>query len=782
MSTTKIKINNNWKFHLGNEAEAWYKGFDDSDWEDVILPHDWSVTLPFSKDNSSGTAYLSGGTAWYRGRFSSSGIESGKRVKLVFDGVYKNAKVWINSYYLGPHAYGYTPFEFDITDFLSPDYDNEISVSVNHEDISDSRWYPGSGITRDVYLYVTDPVHVISGGISFITKSVTKNEANVKSTIEIVNESDASVKAEVSAFLEVEKAKDYLSKVEVTLAPGKVKKVTLEGTVKAPKLWDIDSPNLYSLSPVITLEDAKYTDSPVNVGIRTFSFDAKEGFILNGKKTILKGVCVHHDGGCLGAAMAKEIWARRLSTLRECGCNAIRCSHNPHMNALYELCDEMGFVVMDEAFDEWENAKNKWWNGHNVYPPRHQGYYDSFHEWHERDLRAMIRRDRTHPSVVLYSIGNEIDYPNDPYCHPSFKEMTGNNDNNKPSKERQYDANKPNMERLSVIAKELSSIVKDEEPSALVTMALAYPELSLMLGIGDSLDVLGFNYKEHLYESTKKEMPKKPLVGSENGHSYKNWRDIIDNDYVAGQFLWTGIDYLGEAHGWPIYGSMAGLLTTAGFKKPEFFQTKSYWTDSTECYLATVKKPDFDTWLHFLPIWKYREGDSVLLRCYAPNVQKAHITFYLNDKLIADSTFDEGIGAFAAEAVFTKGNVTAHYMVGDEELSAASVYSDENLEEVACDLFSDSKEPDYVYQIEISLKDKDGRIIRSNDRDVTVTVDGPGKFLGIDNGNLSDLTDMQSPVKSTFLGQAIAYVKRTAPGDIKVSIKVSSIRKDFILR
>lgn len=782
MSTTKIKLNKNWKFHLGNIEEAWYKGFDDTDWEDVIIPHDWSVTLPFSKENSSGTAYLSGGTGWYRSHFSSADIPTGKRVKLVFDGVYKNAGVWINSYYLGPHAYGYTPFEFDITDFLSPDGDNEISVSVSHEDISDSRWYPGTGITRDVFLYITDPVHVVSGGISFVTKSVTDKGAMVKCTLELINESDSPVKADISAYLDGFKVKEHLSLTECTLAPMKVKKITLEGIIPDPKLWDVDAPNLYTLHPVITLEDEKYTDLPVKVGIRTFSFDTKEGFILNGKKTILKGVCVHHDGGCLGAAMAREIWERRLKTLRECGCNAIRCSHNPHMNALYDLCDEMGFVVMDEAFDEWENAKNKWWNGHNVYPPRHQGYYDSFHEWHERDLRAMVRRDRVHPSVVLYSIGNEIDYPNDPYCHPSFEEMTGNNDKNKPSRERQYDPCKPNMERLSVIAKELVAIVKDEEPTALVTMALAFPELSLKLGIGDSLDVLGFNYKEHLYKDTHKSMPKKPLVGSENGHSYRAFRAVTDNDYVAGQFLWTGIDYLGEALGWPVHGSFAGLLTTAGFKKAEFYQTKSYWTDSKDCFLATAKKPDREAWVRFLPVWKYREGDVILLKCFAGNAPDAHVAFYLNDKLIADSFFDEESGAFLAEAPFTKGTVSAHYMVGDKELSTSSVYSDGNLKDVSCSLFADSKDPDYIYQIEVGLMDSQNRIIRTNDRDVTVTVEGPGMFLGIENGNLADLTEMQSSVKSTYLGQAIVYVRRTAPGDIKVTIKVSAIKKEFILR
>jgi hypothetical protein len=290
-----------------------------------------------------------------------------------------------------------------------------------------------------------------------------------------------------------------------------------------------------------------------------------------------KGVCVHHDGGCLGAAMKKEVWRRRLELLKKSGCNAIRCSHNPHMPELYDLCDELGFMMMDEAFDEWENPKNKWSTGHNVYPPRHQGYYEDFPAWHEADLRTMVKRDRNHPSVIFYSIGNEIDYPNDPYCHPMFSEMTGNNDNNKPAAERQYDANKPNMERLSVLARELVAIVKDEDSSRPVTVAAAFPELSTRIGFIDEIDVVGYNYKEHLYAEDHKRFPEKTFLGSENGHSPEAWKIVEDNSYVCGQFIWTGIDYLGEAHGWPIRGSGAGFITTAGFAKDEFNERSKLW-------------------------------------------------------------------------------------------------------------------------------------------------------------------------------------------------------------
>ena len=301
----------------------------------------------------------------------------------------------------------------------------------------------------------------------------------------------------------------------------------------------------------------------------------------------LKGVCIHHDAGSLGAAVPREVLQRRLEGLKEMGCNAIRTSHNPHAPELYELCDAMGFLVLDEAFDEWEGCKNKWSTGHNVYPPRHQGYYEDFPEWHDQDLRMMVRRDRNHPSVIMWSIGNEIDYPNDPYCHPRFTEMTGNNDANKPAAERQYNPDKPNMERITVLAEELVRIVKEEDATRPVTVAAAFPELSTYLGFVDHVDVIGYNYKEQFYEADHKRFPDRPMLGTENSHHARAWQVVEDLDYVCGQFLWTGIDYLGEAHGWPIHGSGAGFLTTAGLKKDEFYERQKLWTGSAKVPVIT---------------------------------------------------------------------------------------------------------------------------------------------------------------------------------------------------
>ena len=588
MDTKKITLTSGWKFHYGECEEAWYKGFDDSSWENVTIPHDFSVAAPFSEDYSSGTGYLRGGIAWYRLFVRIPEEYRGKRISLVFDGIYKNSMVWVNSYFLGKRPYGYSEICYDISSQASfGDELTQISVKVVHTDIADSRWFTGSGITRKAEILVSETVFPVHNGIFFSCNEITGTGKKSIAKVSVSNEifcgalgSGKKKKTKIvvqNTLLDADGRNAMVMQGEINASQNETLKLLLDGTVTTPKLWSTNSPNLYTLETRLSVEGKSYLVDSRKVGIRSISFDPNKGFFLNGKNTKFKGVCVHHDGGCLGAAMKKEVWRRRLELLKKSGCNAIRCSHNPHMPELYELCDEMGFLMMDEAFDEWENPKNKWSRGHNVYPPKHQGYYEDFPAWHEQDLRTMVRRDRNHPSVVLYSIGNEIDYPNDPYCHPYFSEMTGNNDSNKPAKERQFDINKPNMERLSVIAKELISIVKDEDITRPVTLAAAFPELSTKIGFIDELDVVGYNYKEHLYAEDHKRFPHKTFLGSENGHSIEAWNAVKDNNYICGQFIWTGIDYLGEAHGWPIRGSGAGFITTAGFAKEEFDERAKLW-------------------------------------------------------------------------------------------------------------------------------------------------------------------------------------------------------------
>ena len=591
MNKTEIILSDGWRFTRGDVEPAWQKSYDDTSWEHVTLPHDWSVTGPFRKENSSGTGYLDGGIGWYRGRFTLPQKYRGKSVRLVFDGVYKNAKVFLNSYYLGRRPYGYAEFSFDITGFVHfGREDNEISVRVSHPDIADSRWFTGSGIYRKVRLVIEEPVHPAEHGVMFSASDITPQQATLNVRHEIQNTTNQDCLVQIRTIFTRKKAK--IPALELTgnvLVPAQGLAVTVvQGYLQDPALWSPEAPNLYEMKSIYTVDGFSYKADCESVGIRKVHFDADQGFFLNDVPMKMKGVCVHHDAGSLGAAVPREVWQRRLEVLKEMGCNAIRTAHNPHTPELYELCDAMGFLVLDEAFDEWEGCKNKWSTGHNVYPPRHQGYYEDFPEWHEKDLRMMVRRDRNHPSVILWSIGNEIDYPNDPYCHPRFQEMTGNNDANKPAAERQYSPDKPNMERIAVLAKELVEIIKEEDPTRPVTLAAAFPELSTYLGFIDSVDVIGYNYKEQFYEADHQRFPDRAMLGTENSSHPHAWQVVEDLDYVCGQFIWTGIDYLGEAYGWPIHGSGAGFITTAGLKKDSFFDRKALWTGKSDHPIITA--------------------------------------------------------------------------------------------------------------------------------------------------------------------------------------------------
>lgn len=792
MDRTVIGLNENWRFHLGECEEAWYKGYDDGGWRSVMLPHDWSVELPFSEKYSSGTGYLAGGIGWYRLHFGLPEEYEGKSVRLVFDGVYKNSQVWCNSYYLGKRPNGYITFSYDITDFVHfGEAGNEISVKVTHTDLADSRWFTGSGITRKVSLVIEEPVHPVPYGIFFRTTGVENGAekfADVEICHEIENRGGWDVSVEAVTVLTDETGTEAVRLTgRALLGAGSCGGLRMAGRVNRVRLWSTECPHLYRMDTYYSVNgEAPYLAGRERVGIRTFLFDPDRGFFLNGRETKIRGVCVHHDGGCLGAAVTAEVWERRLERLKECGCNAIRCSHNPHMPELYGLCDEMGFLMMDEAFDEWENAKNKWWAGHNVYPPAHQGYFEDFPQWHQQDLKDMVRRDRNHPSVILWSIGNEIDYPNDPYCHPMFRTMTGNNDAQKPAAERAYDENKPNAERLAVLAGRLADIVRQEDDSRPVTLAAAFPELSSRLGFLDPLDVVGYNYKENLYEEDHRRFPGKPFLGSENGHGYEAWRAVADHPYISGQFLWTGIDYLGEAHGWPIRGSRAGLLTCAGDRKPEFYRRKSFWSEDKMLHIASGREnrsPMEES-------WNYTPGEMVLVKCYSNLPQ---VRLFLNGKEAGWQRGYNDDGAYVFPVAYEEGCLKAEGLDSEgcvcitKKLMTAS-----SAEKLECRIWKRAgrgQEPPaaggmagtrrggekgYLYQLEFRLVDREGRRTVGDDREVRVTVSGGGELAGLENGCLEDITPYSSSFRSTWQGRLLAYVRRTDTGEINVTAEVGT--------
>ncbi|MDR0642202.1 MAG: DUF4982 domain-containing protein [Treponema sp.] len=755
----------NWKFSLGRHRDPWAPEFDDRSWEDVVVPHDWAVAFPFSRENPSGAGYLPGGTGWYRAVFRAAGGEA-RRGFIKFGGVYKNSQVWCNGYYLGRRPGGYSEFRYDISHCLR-EGDNVIAVKVSHEEAADSRWYTGSGIYRRVSVEIHDPVYIEADSL---VVSALPEEGGIVVSGDIVNKyrGKAETELRVRAAGEGEAAQ---SRFEVPA--GASVSFSLRIPIDRPRLWSADNPYLYRVC--LELDSAAagrqffYRAPVINTGLRSIRFDPAKGFFINGKNEKLRGLCFHHDCGCLGAAFWPDVWRRRLEKLKEMGCNALRMSHNPQAGELYDLCDEMGFYVMDEAFDEWEGCKNKWVQGHNVYPPAHHGYYEDFPQWHERDLADMVIRGRNHPSIIMWSIGNEIDYPNDPYVHPFFAEMIGNNDANKPKAEREYNPLKPNMERLAVIAGELAGIVKKYDRSRPVLTAAAFPELSSRIGFFDSLDLVGYNYKEQLYEADHKRFPRLPILGSENGHHLEAWKAVRDNEYISGQFLWTGIDFLGEARGWPVRGSLAGLLDTAGFEKTGYYRRQALWSDKPVLYLATAPRGEAEgNRPVFYRSWNYQPGETAAVVCYT---NRGPVELFLNGKSLGKGNNE---GDFPVWLVpFERGKLEARGrdISGSLESTLPAVRFRLSRWEASRKTSGTGEGPRSAYrivQVELDLLDEEDRLCVQENPLVYFNLSGEGKILGIENGDLSDLTEYRAPWRRVYRGHLIVYVLCPAMGEARL--------------
>lgn len=788
------------RFHLGDEPDAWQAWFHDDQWETVALPHDWSVHMPFSKEYSSGTGYLAGGIGWYRIRITPEEGWRDKHICINLDSVYKNSRVWCNSTYLGERPNGYLTLSYDLSDCFRFDDDNIISVYVDRRELSDSRWFTGSGITGRVTLTVSEKIYPAVNGIFFHTPRVEEDSADYEIDNTLTNATDKDSLITVTNVIFDATGKLVEEAVrQVRIRARSTVSVQNTGTIETPELWSPEQPCLYTVKTYISYRKA-YQVHEMKVGIRSIRFHPDRGFFLNGKSWKLRGVCLHHDAGCLGAAVPYEVWYRRLVRLKEMGCNAIRMSHNPHMPELYTLCDILGFFVIDEAFDEWEGPKNKWWQGHNVYPPRHQGYYTDFPVWHERDLTDMILRDRSHPSVILWSIGNEIDYPNDPYCHPSFDKMTGNNDASKPEAERMYNPSRPNAERLATLAGHLCGIVKAADTTHPVTLAAAFPELSAKLGFIDAVDVVGYNYKENLYAEHHLAFPDKPFFGSENGHRLVDWMAVTDNAYISGQFLWTGIDYLGEAHGWPVHGSGAGLMTLAGFEKPGYYRRQSFWSTAPMVHLTTVRKSDscVTSWgertedayaCEFAASdesWNYCAGEMVTIKCYT---NLPVVELFLNGESLGIYEKDYGRDCIVTDQPFAPGTLTARGTGNDTSVSHSlhTTYAacQMSVREYPVDSgVSDAvgyRNP--VHQLEVTMLDADQNRVYHDATMLTVTVSN-GTLLGLENGDLADVTEYPANYRRAYRGQLIIYVADSGHGfaaaPLTVTVKGSLVRTETI--
>ena len=786
------KINNNWKFILNDVSEAKEPSFNDRRWQNVDLPHDWSVKQQLSPTLASATGYLPGGIGWYRKTVDIPQDKVNEKVYLYFEGVYNRSEVYLNGHLLGERPNGYISFMYDATPYLNDTEENVIAVRVDHSKSADSRWYTGSGIYRDVWLVYSNPIHIAQWGV-FAYPSIEKNNrGTLNIEVELDNETENNEQLYVINELFDKNGKSVAKKRErLNVSASANNKLTTSLALRNPELWSIDEPNLYTLETTILKGNETVDASTTTTGFRDFTFDPNKGFALNGDWMKMKGVCIHHDAGVLGAAVPREVWKRRLLNLKEIGVNAIRTSHNPQAPDLYELCDELGLLVMNEAYDEWEFPKRKWLEGWNVGTPGFEGSYDFFEEWGEKDMADLVRRDRNHISIFAWSIGNEVDYPNDPYSHPVLD--GGAETGFTQPIHGGYKKDAPDAMRLGDIAKRLVAVVKKYDKSRATTAGLAGVAMSNETEYPGALDIAGYNYTESLYDSDHKKYPQRVIYGSENRHELGAWKSVRDKEFIFGQFLWTGIDYLGESGRWPSRGFYSGLLDFGGFIKPRGYFRQSLWSDKPMAYLGTYptpgrgsvnqmrdvwsqlegdkneeyveRAPSVDAW----SIWNYNEGQMIRVVAYT-NAAKAKLM--LNNKEVgAIQDYNDDSGVIYWDVPFSKGELKVIGM-------------DENSNEVSSYVINSSNQPhsikiisdeqiinkDGVAQVVLQVVDENGVPVMLSDNEVTCDLSSNGVLLGLEGSNNSDMSDYTDNKHRVYHGRMVAFIK--LKGDISEDIKV----------
>lgn len=767
------KIVSDWKFSLQESPDAAKPGFDDSKWQSVNLPHDWSVKAQLSPTLASATGYLPGGIGWYRKSLSVPASMKGQKVYLYFEGVYNRSEVFVNGQSVGKRPNGYISFMYDITPYITYGKENTITVKVDHSQSADSRWYTGSGIYRDAWIVYSNPTHIAQWGV-FAYPVVNKQQSSLNIEVEIDNDANQTAALTIvnELFSPEGKSVSKGSKTLKVTAKGKGK-VNQILKVSNPALWSITNPHLYTMKTTVSKNGKVIDQSTTKTGFRTFTFDPDKGFALNNEWMKMKGVCLHHDAGVLGSAVPREVWRRRLQTLKDLGCNAIRTSHNPQAPELYELCDEMGLLVMNEAFDEWKFPKRKWLEGWNVGTPGYQGTFDFFEEWGEKDLADMVKRDRNHLSVFAWSIGNEVDYPNDPYSHPILAGTKASGFTQAMYGGFKKDA--PDANELGVIAKRLVAVVKQYDRSRPVTAGLAGVAMSNETEYPGALDIAGYNYTENRYDSDHKKYPKRVIYGSENRHDYQAWKAVKDNQHIFGQFLWTGIDYLGESGAWPSRGFYSGLLDFGGFIKPRGIFRQSLWSDKPMVYAGTYPvptskrrgndEPSMDAW----PIWNYQDGQKIRVVCYT-NGKSAKLL--LNGKTVGEQkSFDDKYGIISWDIPYTAGTLEAVSLgANNEELARYTISSSKQPYALSIKAGEKSISRDRgLAQIYVQVVDEDGIPVMLSDNEITCEIEGPATLLGLEASNNQDMSDYTDNVHRVYHGKILSYIQATGKsGQVKV--------------
>lgn len=753
-------FDSDWRFHLGEISRAEKAEFDDSDWRRLDVPHDWSIEGPFAKDNPTGGAggFLPAGVGWYRKHFTRPTTEANQRVFIEFDGVMANSDVWINGFHLGRRPHGYVSFAYELTDHLN--FGTRPNVLVVRSDNSGqpaSRWYSGAGIYRHVRLVITAPVHVAQWGTFVTTPTITAQQASVHVRSKVINQSSTTHLVSIQTTI-VAPTGEVVIRGETRsqqVAPGQSLDIERDLIVRNPQRWDLDHPYLYRLVTTVSESMLAVDEDITPFGIREFKFDADTGFWLNGRNFKLKGVCLHHDGGAFGAAVPLRVWERRLEILKELGVNAIRTAHNPPAPEFLDLCDRMGFIVMDELFDCWTVAKNPY------------DYHLYFKDWSIIDTRDTVRRDRNHPSIVVYSAGNEI-----------------------------HDTPKPEIAKP--ILASLVATFHEEDPSRPVTQALFRPNVSHDYdnGLADLLDVVGQNYRENEILAAHQQKPARKILGTENRHDRTVWLALRDNPPYAGQFLWTGIDYLGESPGWPTVGHGSGLIDRTGRVRPLGFERQSWWSDKPMVFMTRRVAPTAlsPTDPGYQPDPQRRQ-QQVLFPDWTPKSLEPHkenveiysncetVELILNGKSLGSKSRPADDSPRNWEVSFAAGTIKAvasngGRIVATHELRtagpAAAIVLLADRDRVANDW-------DGVAAITVQVVDAHGVPVPNAAQQIDFKIGGPGVLAAVDNGDNTSHESFQAAGRRVFQGSCVAMVKaRAARGRITLTATSPGLRSASI--
>lgn len=776
------KFNDEWLFLLDDDSAAISPDYDDARWRRLDLPHDWSIEHTPSQALASCTGYLPGGIGWYRKHFRIT--DGAARHYIYFEGVYNRSDVYINGHHLGHRPNGYVSFLYDLTPYLK-EGDNVLSVRVDHSRYADSRWYTGSGIYRDVYLVAASDVHLSQWGVAYRAAKLTDRYARMDVDVSVDNHTAVSQDVMVRASL-VDAEGNCVAETEsgnLRVAP---KTGTLSGKesgdvfhrhslvlhFKNPHRWSLETPYLYTLRVELVADNRVIDQTEVYAGLRTLRFDADKGFFLNGKNMKVKGVCLHHDAGVLGAVVPPEVWRRRLESLKAMGANAIRMSHNPQAPVVYDLCDELGLLVMDEGSDEWEFPKRKWIKGWNKGEPGFDGTFDFFEEWIERDITDIVRRDRNHPCVFLWSVGNEVDYPNDPYSHPVLdgssisQPMFGG-----------YDPERPHAERIGKIAKRLAECIRAVDSSRPVTGALAGVVMSNETEYPEAVDVVGYNYTEDRYDTDHNKYPERIIYGSETRSDFGAWKAVRDKEHIFGQFIWTGTDYLGESGAWPSRGLHTGLLNFANYPKPRGKFREAHWSDKPMIYIGT-SRIGRGRWGNHLSIdagdsWNYREGQRIRVVCYT-NTAQAQLK--LNGEVVgAMLPYDDENGMIHWDVPYAPGVLTAEGFDAEGNLQATYTIQTSGrpyrLRATLIETATQPREPIHnpTYQILVEVLDENDCIVKLADNMVTCQLEGTARLLGLENSDNSDMGHPKARQRRAYQGCLVAYVQASSTAPITIT-------------